>query len=69
MRGDETNRPRNDLNVGSESKKESKGLEKRPLLYRPRTVAEMLDISIRQVYDLVKEGELIAHSRNESRRG
>ena len=44
-------------------------MEKKPFLYRPRTVAQKLDISIRQVYNLVKEGELIAHCHNKSLRG
>jgi hypothetical protein len=44
-------------------------LDKKPFLYRPRAVAERLDISIRQVYNLVKEGQLIAHSHHKSRRG
>ena len=57
------------MNVKDHTKKEGKGLEKRPFLYRPRTVAQRLDISIRQVYSLVKEGQLIAHSPHKSRRG
>ena len=44
-------------------------MERKPFLYRPRTVAEKLDINIRQVYDLVKKGHLIAHCPNNSRRG
>jgi hypothetical protein len=50
-------------------KKEGKGLENKPFLYRPRTVARQLDINIREVYALVRKGQLIAHSYHDSMRG
>ena len=36
----------------------------RKILYKPSSVAEMLDCSESDVYELVKDGELIAHCKN-----
>jgi len=40
-----------------------------PILLKPRRVAMLLDCSIRTVYELVKNGELIGHSHHRSLRG
>ena len=41
----------------------------RPLLYRPYTVARMLDISVSTVYRLIRSGDFIGHCRSQSMRG
>ena len=40
-----------------------------PLLIMPRRAATILDVSLRKVYQLVKEGELKGHNRTPGRRG
>ncbi len=44
-------------------------VDETPILYRPTTVANKLQISVKKVYELIKEGQLIAHSPNRTLRG
>ena len=49
--------------------KPSSNKEIKPILIRPYRVAVMLDISIRKVYDLIKDGELKSHNPHPGKKG
>ncbi len=45
------------------------GIDKTRYLLRPAKVALMLDCSLRQVYELVKDGPLEGHNKTPGQRG